>query len=60
MINKLRLYDTEEIVTLEYEKYLLSRKIQHWDDKISRLNAICGCYEANQREERGDQHGLQY
>ena len=41
-------YDIEEIVTLQYEKYFLSRKIQHCDDQISRLNAICGRYEANQ------------
>jgi len=48
MIDRFCLYDTEDIVTMLYEKYLLSRKIQHWDDKISRLNAICDHYEANQ------------
>jgi len=48
MIDRLRLYDVEEILTLQYEKYLLSWKIRNCDDEISRLNAICGRYEANQ------------
>jgi len=30
-----------------YEKYLLSRKIKRWDDKISRLNVRFDFYEAN-------------
>jgi len=47
LIDRLRLYDTEEIVTLEYEKYLLSWKIKQWDNQISRLNARCDLYEAN-------------
>ena len=33
---------------MEYEKYLLSWKIKQWDNKISRLNARCDLYEANQ------------
>jgi len=47
LVDRLRLYDTEEIVTLEYEKYLLSWKIKQWDNQISRLNARCDLYEAN-------------
>jgi len=47
LVNRLRLYDTEEIVMLEYEKYLLSWKIKQWDNQISRLNARCDLYEAN-------------
>jgi len=43
----LRLYETEEIVTLEYEKYLLSWKIKQRDNQISRLNARCDLHEAN-------------
>jgi len=47
MIDRFRLYDTKEIVTLEYEKYLLSWKIKQWDNQISRLNARCVLYEVN-------------
>ena len=47
LVDRLRLYDTEEIVTLEYEKYLLSWKIKQWDNQISRLNARCDLHEAN-------------
>jgi len=47
MIDRLRLYDTEEIVTLEYEKYLLSWKIKQWDNQISRLNVRCDLHESN-------------
>ncbi|AES88761.1 hypothetical protein MTR_4g061900 [Medicago truncatula] len=47
MLDRFCLYDTEEVVTLLYEKYLLSRKIKHWDDKISRLNVRCDFYEAS-------------
>jgi len=47
LVDRLRLYDTEEIVTLEYEKYLLSWKIKQWDNQIWRLNARCDLYEAN-------------
>ncbi|AET03782.1 hypothetical protein MTR_8g075640 [Medicago truncatula] len=50
MIDRLRLYDTEEIVTLHYGKYLLSVKLKHYDDKISRLNTRCDIYEANQTD----------
>jgi len=46
LVDRLRLYDTEEIVTLKYEKYLLSWKIKQWDNQISRLNARCDLYEA--------------
>ncbi|KEH25872.1 hypothetical protein MtrunA17_Chr6g0464231 [Medicago truncatula] len=48
LVDRLRLYDTKEIVTLQYEKYLLSVKMKHCDDKISRLNTRCDLYEANQ------------
>ena len=44
----LRLYDTEEIVTLQYEKYMLSLKIKYLDNKISRLNKKNDRYEAYQ------------
>ncbi len=47
LVDRLHLYDTGEIVTLEYEKYLLSWKIKQWDNQISRLNARCDLYEAN-------------
>jgi hypothetical protein len=47
LVDRLHIYDTEEIVTLEYEKYLLSWKIKQWDNQISRLNARCDLYEAN-------------
>jgi hypothetical protein len=46
LVDRLRLYDTEEIVTLEYEKHLLSWKIEQRDNQISRLNARCD-HEAN-------------
>jgi len=48
LVDRLRLYDTEEIVTLQYEKYMLSLKIKYLDNKISRLNERCVRYEANQ------------
>jgi hypothetical protein len=41
LVDRLRLYDTEEIVSLEYENHLLSWKIEQWDNQISRLNARC-------------------
>ena len=47
LVDKLRLYDTEEIVTLEYEKYFLSWKIKQWDNQISRLNVRCDLHESN-------------
>ncbi|AES97384.2 hypothetical protein MTR_5g053480 [Medicago truncatula] len=47
LVDRLHLYDTEEIVTLEYENYLLSWKIKQWDNQISRLNARCDLHEAN-------------
>ncbi|KEH40874.1 hypothetical protein MTR_1g036730 [Medicago truncatula] len=50
LVDRLRLYDTEEIITLQYEKYLLSVKMKHCDDKISRLNTRCDLYEANQTD----------
>jgi len=48
LVDRLRLYDIEEIVTLHYEKYMLSLKIKYLDNKISRLNERCVRYEANQ------------
>jgi len=45
---RLRLYDTEEIVTLQYKKYMLSLKIKYLDSKISLLDERYGRYEANQ------------
>jgi hypothetical protein len=48
LADRLRLYDTEEIVTLQYEKYMLSLKIKYLDSIISLLNERCGRYEANQ------------
>jgi hypothetical protein len=47
LVDRLHLYDIEEIVTLQYEKYLLSWKIKNYDDEISRLNR-CDLYEAIQ------------
>jgi len=47
MIDKISLGDTEEVIALLYEKYLLSRKIKHWDDKISRSKVISDFYGAN-------------
>jgi len=41
MLDRIHLEDTEEVITLLYEKYLLSRKTLHWDDKITRLNLRC-------------------
>jgi len=52
LADKLRLYDTEEIVTLQYEKYMLSLKIKYLDSKISLLNESCGRYEANQPDSK--------
>jgi len=48
LVDRLRLYDIEEIVGLQYEKYILSLKIKYLDNKISRLNERCGRYEVNQ------------
>ncbi|KEH41656.1 hypothetical protein MTR_1g053405 [Medicago truncatula] len=48
LVDMLHIYDTEEIVTLQYEKYMLSVKMKYCDDKISRLNTRCDVYEANQ------------
>jgi len=48
MTDSFRLYFTKEIATLQYEKYMLSLKIKCVDSKISRLNARCDLYEANQ------------
>jgi len=48
LVDRLHLYDIEEIVTLQYEKYLISWKIRNCDDEISRLNTRCDFYEANQ------------
>jgi len=47
MIDMIRLDDTEELITLLYKKYLLSRKIQQLDDKIARLNLRCKFYGEN-------------
>jgi len=55
LVDRLRLYDIEEIVTLQYEKYLLSWKIKNCDDEISRLNTRCDLYEENQPG--GDREG---
>ena len=44
MIDRVLLYDTEEIAKLQYEKYMLSFKIKILDNKIS----SCGHYAANQ------------
>jgi len=41
MLDRIHLEDSEEVITLLYEKYLLSCKILHWDDKIIRLNLRC-------------------
>jgi len=41
MLDRIHLEDSEEVITLLYEKYLLSRKILDWDDKITRLNLRC-------------------
>ena len=50
MIDRLLLYDTEEIAKLQYEKYMLSFKIKILDNKIS----SCGHYEANQPGSDGE------
>jgi hypothetical protein len=44
MIDRVLLYDTEEIAKLQYEKYMLSFKIIILGNKIS----SCGHYKANQ------------
>jgi len=49
LVDMLRLYDTKEIVALQYEKYMLSLKIKYLDNKISRLKERCGRCEANQQ-----------
>jgi len=41
MIDMIRLDDSEEVIPVLYEKYLLSCKIKHYDDKIARLNLRC-------------------
>jgi len=48
MIDKLYFHDTKEICMLQYEKYMLSLKIEYLDSTTSRLNERCGRYEANQ------------
>jgi len=48
MIDRLHLYVTEEIATLQYEKYVISLKIKYLGNKISSLNERCDLYEANQ------------
>ncbi|KEH29547.1 hypothetical protein MTR_4g045603 [Medicago truncatula] len=48
MIDRLYLDDTEDICMLQYEKYILSLKIEYLDNKISRLNERCGRYEVDQ------------
>ena len=50
MIDRVLLYDTEEIAKLQYEKYMLSFKIKILDNKIS----SCGHYEANQPGSDGE------
>ena len=50
MIDRVLLYDTEEIAKLQYEKYMLSFKIKILDNKIS----SCGRYEANQPGSDGE------
>jgi len=47
MIDMISLGDTEEVIALLYEKYLLSRKIKHWDGKISRSKVISDFYGAD-------------
>ena len=49
LIDRLHLYDIEEIVPLQYEKYMLSLKIKYLDNKISELNKKNDCCEANQQ-----------
>ncbi|KEH28074.1 hypothetical protein MtrunA17_Chr5g0426191 [Medicago truncatula] len=48
MIDRLRLYDTKEIWSLQYEKYMISLKIKCLDSKISLLNERCDSYEVDQ------------
>jgi len=49
MIDMIRLDDSKEVITLFYEKYLLSRRIKHWDEKITRLNLRCDfCWQGHQ------------
>ena len=50
MIDRLLLYDTEEIAKLQYEKYMLSFKIKILDNKIS----SCDHHEANQPGSDGE------
>lgn len=50
MIDRLLLYDTEEIAKLQYEKYMLSFKIKILDNKIS----SCDHHEANQPDSDGE------
>ena len=50
MIDRVLLYDTEEIAKLQYEKYMLSFKIKILDNKIS----SCGHYEVNQPGSDGE------
>jgi len=38
MIYMIHLDNSEEVITLLYEKYLQSCKKKHWDGKIARLN----------------------
>jgi len=47
LVDRIRLYEIEEIMTLQYEKYLLSWKIKNCDNEISRLNTRCDLYKAN-------------
>jgi hypothetical protein len=50
MIDRVLLYDTEEIAKLQYEKYMLSFKIKILDNKIS----SCDHHEANQPGSDGE------
>jgi len=47
MIDRLRLYVTEENATLQYEKYMLSLMIKCVDNIISRVNERCDLYKEN-------------
>ncbi|AES69736.1 hypothetical protein MTR_3g034000 [Medicago truncatula] len=48
MIDRLHLYETKEIWSLQYEKYMISLKIKCLDSKISLLNERCDNYEVDQ------------
>jgi len=47
MTDSFRLYNTKEIGSLQYVKYMLSLRIKCLDSKILRLNERCDLYKAN-------------